>query len=73
MAIQYGKTVYVDGITTAVVPSGSLAATTMEIIPDIGLIRYVKAGQTLSFITADTGGSTLTVKLYAADLYTNTM
>lgn len=73
MAIETGKTVYVDGIKTAVVPSGSLAATTMEVIPNIGLSRYVSSGQTLSFITADTGGSKITVKLYVANLYTNIM
>ncbi len=73
IAIQYGKTVYVDGITTAVFPASSFAASTAEIIPEIGLLRYVNAGQTLSFITDDTGGATVTVKFYAANLYTNTM
>jgi hypothetical protein len=70
---QTDKTVYVDGIKTAVVAAGSLSATTTEIIPECGLIRYVKGGQTLSFITAEAGGSTITVKLYAANLYTNVM
>jgi len=73
IAPQYGKTIYADGITTAVVPSGSFSASTSEIVPSIGLSRYVNAGQTLSFITGDTGGATITVKFYAANLYTNTM
>ena len=71
MSAQEGKNVYFDGITTAAVPSSTLSATTMERIPTIGLTRYVKAGQTLSFITGDSGGSTLTVKLYVANTYQN--
>lgn len=71
IAIQYGKTVYFDGINTAAVPAGAFATSTAEIIPEIGLSRYVKAGQTLSFITADTGGATITVKFYAANTYNN--
>lgn len=70
---QYGKTVYVDGINAAVFPSGAFSASTAEIIPSFGLVRYVAAGQTLSFITDDTGGATVTVKFYATNLYTNTM
>jgi hypothetical protein len=73
IAIEYGKTVYFDGIGTAVAPTGAFSASTSEIIPQIGLIRYVKAGQTLSFITSDTGGSHITVKYYATNLYTNVM
>jgi hypothetical protein len=71
IAISYGSTVYFDGIGTAAVPSGSFAASTTEIVPITGLIRYVKAGQVLSFITADSGGAHITIKLYTANLYTN--
>ena len=71
IAVKSGTTVYFDGITTAAVPAGAFGASTAEIIPSIGLTRAVRKGQTLSFITADTGGSTVTVKFYVKDTYTN--
>lgn len=71
IGIQANTTVYVDGITTAAVPAGSMAASTVEVIPVIGLTREVVAGQVLSFITAESGGALITIKLYVKDLYTN--
>lgn len=71
IGIQANTTVYIDGITTAAVPSGVFAASTVEIIPVIGLTREVIAGQTLSFITAEASGAIVTVKFYVKDLYAN--
>lgn len=71
IAVSNGGTVYFDGINTAVVPGSSFAASTMEIIPPTGLSRAVLSGQTLSFITADTGGAHVTIKLYVCNTYTN--
>ena len=45
-----GSTVWVDGITTAVAPTGAASATTSKLNPSA---RSVKAGDTLSFITSD--------------------
>lgn len=71
--IQANTTVYFDGINTAAVPAGALAAGTVEIIPTVGITRDVIAGQTLSFITAEAGGATITIKFYAKDTYANIM
>jgi hypothetical protein len=74
ISTQYGKTVYVDGINAAVFPTGAFSSSTAEIVPsNTGLVRYVIAGQTLSFVTDDSGGATVTVKFYAGNLYTNTV
>jgi len=43
--------VWVDGITTAVAPTGAAAATTARLNPSA---RQVKAGDTISFISSDT-------------------
>ena len=56
-----GSTVFVNGITTASVPGGAFAANTSEINP---AGKWVKAGQTLSFITADTNGARVTVNFF---------
>ena len=45
-----GATVWVDGITTAVAPTGAHSASTSRLNP---AARFVKAGQTISFITED--------------------
>lgn len=49
-----GATVWVDGKTTAVAPTGAAAATTAKLNPSA---RYVKAGDTISFITSDAAGA----------------
>ena len=46
-----GATVWVDGTTTAVAPTGAASATTARLNPSA---RAVKGGQTISFITEDT-------------------
>jgi hypothetical protein len=63
-----GSNIWVDGITTAVVPSTSFAATTAELNPSA---RAVVAGQTLSFITADTTTPWVSVKLLVVTPYGN--
>lgn len=54
--------IWVDGITTAVVPSGAFTASTVERCPKY---KYVKAGQVLSFITSATTTPAVAVKFYA--------
>ena len=61
--IQDGKTVFVSVAGTAVVASGSFAATQSELIIN-GMGRHVTQGQTLSFITADTT-AIISVSLYS--------
>ncbi len=51
--VQDAKTVFVSRAGTAVVATGSVAATQSEMIIN-GMGRHVKAGDTLSLITADT-------------------
>lgn len=52
--VQDGKTVFVSRAGTAVVATGSVAATQSELIPNgYEMGRHVKAGDTLSLITAD--------------------
>lgn len=63
-----GSNVWVNGITTATVPSGSFAAGTSECNPDR---RHVKAGQTISFITPDSAGALVSVKFLYTSFYTN--
>lgn len=63
-----GSNIWVDGITTAVVPNTSFAATTAELNPSA---RSVKAGQTLSFISADTTTPWVSVKLLVVNPYVN--
>lgn len=54
-----GASVWVDGITTAVAPTGAASATTARLNP---AARSVKAGQTLSFITSDVAGAMVYVE-----------
>jgi len=54
-----GATVWVDGITTAVAPTGAAAASTAKLNPSA---RYVKAGDTISFITSDVAGAMVYVE-----------
>jgi len=63
-----GSNIWVDGITTAVVPSTSFGATTAELNPSA---RAVKAGDVLSFITADTTEPWVSVKLLIVSPYVN--
>jgi len=49
-----GATVWVNGITTAVAPTGAASATTAKLNPSA---RYVKAGDIISFITSDVAGA----------------
>jgi hypothetical protein len=58
-----GASVWVDGITTAVAPTGAFADTTADLNP---AAREVKAGQVLSFITSDASQPMVGVKLYVA-------
>lgn len=68
---SYGATVFVNGITTAVVPAGAFSASSAEIVPPGGMARFVIAGQTLSFITADVAGAKVTVKYLIGNRYQN--
>lgn len=63
-----GSNIWVDGITTAAVPSTTFGATTAELNPSA---RAVVAGQTLSFITADTTTPWVSVKLLVISPYGN--
>jgi hypothetical protein len=63
-----GSNIWVDGITTAAVPTTSFGATTAELNPSA---RAVSAGQTLSFITADTTTPFVSVKLLVVNPYVN--
>lgn len=63
-----GAAVWVDGITTAAAPTGAFAATTSELNP---AARYVKAGDVLSFITADITSPAVSVLLYVAPPFGN--
>jgi hypothetical protein len=63
-----GSNIWVDGITTAVVPSGAFSATTAELNP---AARYVKAGQTISFKTSDITNPEVSVIFLIAPPYIN--
>lgn len=63
-----GSNVWVDGITTAIVPSGAFSATTAELNP---AARFVTAGQTLSFKTSDVTNPQVSVIFYVTTPYTN--
>lgn len=58
-----GASVWVDGVATAVAPIGAFSDTTADLNP---AARYVKAGQTISFITSDSSSPMVSVKLYVA-------
>lgn len=63
-----GASVWVDGITTAVAPSGAFAATTAELNPTA---RFVKAGQTISMITNDITSPEVGIKFLVAQPFGN--
>ncbi len=63
-----GSSVWVDGITTAALPTSSFAATTAELNPTA---RAVSAGQVLSFITDDATEPWVSVKLLVVNPYVN--
>lgn len=63
-----GSSVWVDKFTTAVAPTGAFADTTSELNP---AARFVKAGDVLSFITADVNSAMVNVLLYVAPPFGN--
>lgn len=63
-----GASVWVDGIGTAVAPTGAFAATTSELNP---AARFVKAGTTLSFITEDATDPMVSVLFLVAPPFGN--
>ena len=63
-----GASVWVDGITTAVAPTGAFANTTSELNP---AARLVKAGDVISFITSDITSPAVSVLLYVAPPFGN--
>lgn len=63
-----GATVWVDGITTAVAPTGAASATTAKLNPSA---RAVKAGDTLSFITSDVAGAMVYVEFLVVTPFGN--
>ncbi len=63
-----GSTVWVDGITTAVAPTGAATASTAKLNPSA---RSVKAGQTISFITSDVAGAMVYVEFLVAPPFGN--
>ena len=60
--------VWVDGITTAVAPTGSASASTARLNPTA---RAVTAGQTLSFITSDSTSPMVCVEYLVINPYVN--
>jgi hypothetical protein len=64
----HGANIWVDNITTAVAPTGAFSATTAELNP---AARYVKAGSTISLITADITNPMVSISFYAAPPYIN--
>lgn len=63
-----GATVWVDGRTTAVAPTGAASATTAKLNPSA---RQVKAGQTISFITSDSSSPMVYVEFLVVTPYGN--
>lgn len=63
-----GSSIWVDGTTTAVAPTGSFSATTAELNPSA---RQVTAGQVLSFITADTTSPMAKVSFFVIPTFGN--
>lgn len=53
ITVEPGKIAYVNSVTTAVIPTGSFATTADEAITG-RVIRYVSAGDVISFITKAT-------------------
>lgn len=63
-----GSNIWVDGITTAVVPTGAAAATTAKLNP---AARRVKAGSTISFKTSDATSPQVGVEFFVITPYEN--
>lgn len=58
--------VFVSNTGTAVVPTGSFAATASEML-EHGMGRRVTGGSTLSFITGDAAGAIVSVSLFPVE------
>lgn len=65
---ESGKNVWVDLTTTAAVPTGAFAAGTALLNP---LALQVEAGQSVSLITADSGGARISVEFQVIQNYQN--
>ena len=65
---EAGKNVWVDLTTTATVPNGSFAAATALLNPQA---LQVEAGQSVSLITADSGGARVSVEFQVIQNYQN--
>lgn len=63
-----GSNIWVDNITTAVAPTGAFSDTTSELNP---AARFVKAGDTISFITSDVTSPMVSVLFYVAPPFGN--
>ena len=63
-----GSNIWVDGITTAVAPTGNFSATTADLNPSA---RFVTKGETLSFITSDTTSPMVKVSFYVVSPFGN--
>ena len=63
-----GSSIWVDGTTTAVAPTGAFSATTADLNPSA---RFVTQGETLSFITADTTSPMVKVSFYVVAPFGN--
>lgn len=63
-----GANIWVDGITTAVVPTGAASASTARLNP---AARQVRAGQTISFITSDITDPQVCVEFLVISPYGN--
>ena len=63
-----GSNIWVDGINTAVVPSGAASASTARLNPSA---RYVKKGQTISFKTSDITSPAVCVEFLVAPFFGN--
>jgi len=65
---ESGKNVWVDLTTTATVPTGAFAAGTALLNPQA---LQVNAGQSVSLITADSGGARVSVEFQVIQNYQN--
>ena len=63
-----GSNIWVDGITTAVAPTGAFAATTARLNPSA---RFVQADDVLSFITSDVTSPQVEVEFLVVPPYGN--
>lgn len=63
-----GSNIFVDGITTAVVPTGAYSASTARLNPSA---RFVTSTQELSFITSDVTSPLVSVEFLVVMPYGN--